>query len=234
MSICKKCGVELEEGLEICPLCNNPLRDEDTAINLPGKNGTNEGYSPLTRKEKVRLFWELSTLFHFSALVVTLLIDIITNGRPSWSLYVVTSLVASYVYITLLTLAVSKLWIFLPGLLVNSLGFLALLDLLHNGMEWFINPGLPLAGFFVILLGLVMYFAYRTSQKGFNIIGFAALAIGIYCILAEIFISLAHKNEIVLSWSVIVAASILPFSLFLFFFHYRLKRGRDLRRFFHL
>jgi len=234
MNICEKCGVELEEGLEVCPLCHNPLKEKAEGQPKTREPDTDQGYAPLTRKEKVRLFWELSSLLHFSALVVTLLIDIITNGKPSWSLYVIISLAASYIYITLLSLAVRKLWIFLPGLLINSLGFIALIDVLHNGIDWFVNPGLPLAGFFVLLLGLVMAFAYRTSQKGFNIIGFAALASGVYCILAEVFISLANKNEVVLSWSVIVAASILPFSLFLFFFHYRLRRGTNLRRFFHL
>lgn len=233
MIVCKTCGVELEDGLTVCPLCNKPVRNGKNTrkeIDIPA----GKGYSPLTGREKARLFWELATILHFSALVVTLLIDIITNKKPSWSLYAAVSISASYIFITLLSFTLRRLWIFLPGLLINTLGLLAILDILDNGFNWFLNPGLPLAGFFVVLLGLVMFFGFRTSQKGFNIIGFAAIAVGIYCILAEVFMSLASKGEVVLSWSVIVAASILPFSLFLLFFHYRLKRGTSLRRFFHL
>lgn len=234
MAICKKCGVELEQGIIDCPLCLEPLLEGEGPTVKNQNENENPGYSPLNKKEKTRLFWELSTLFHFSALVVVFLIDLITNKSLTWSLYAIIGIIASYIYITLLSTAVKKLWIFLPGLLINSLGLMLLLDLMNNGINWFFNPGLPLAGFFVLLLGLIMIFAFRTRDKGFNIIGLASMAIGVYCILAEVFISLANKDEVNLSWSVIVAASILPFSLFLFFFHYRLKRGTSLRRFFHL
>ncbi len=233
MTVCKTCGVELEQGLNVCPLCNEGIQ-EGEGSSIKEKASYNPGYSPLTRNEKVRIFWEITTLFHFSALVVTILIDLITNSNLSWSLYVAICVTASYIYITLITLTYSKLWIFLPGLLINSLGFLVLVDLFDNGINWFINPGLPLAGFFVVLLGLVMFYAFQTKEKGFNIVAFAALAVAAYCILAETFISFAKNHEVRFSWSVIVAASLLTFSLFLFFFHYRLKRGTSLRRFFHL
>lgn len=232
MTVCKKCGIELEKGLEICPLCNEPQGEK--VLEKPQGYNVNPGYKPLSRKERARLFWEISGLLHFSALVVTILIDLITTKGLSWSLYAVTCIVASFVYITLIFLGYKKLWIFLPGLLINSLGLLVLIDLFDGGIYWFVNPGLPLAGFFVVLLGFVLLYSYRTRQKGFNIVAFSSLAIGIYCILAEVFISLALTGDVKLSWSVIVGASILPFSLFLFFFHYRLKRGTSLKRFFHL
>ena len=232
MTICKKCGVELETGLESCPLCQEPQEDQRLE-NTIDKN-ENPGYSPLSRKEKARLFWEISGLLHFSALTVTILIDLITSKVLSWSLYAVTCILASFVYITLIFLGYKKLWVFLPGLLINSLGLLVLIDLFDGGIDWFVNPGLPLAGFCIVILGFVLLYSYRTRQKGFNIIAFSSLAIGIYCILAEIFISLAVSGTAKLSWSVVVGASILPFSLFLFFFHYRLKRGTSLKRFSHL
>ncbi len=233
MPICKHCGVEIESEFSQCPLCQRhtdpeSIQDSDRIADY------NPGYSPLSIREKSRLFWELTTILHFSALVVTILIDIIANKRPTWSLYAITSIAASHIFITLLTFTTRKLWIFLPGLLINSLGFLVLIDLYDNGINWFINPGLPLAGFFIVLLGSVMIYALRTSRKGFNIIASASLAIGLYCMIAEIFIKMANNIDVSLTWSVIVAASILPFSLLLFFLHYRLKRGTSLRKFFHL
>lgn len=233
MPICKHCGVEIEVGFTQCPLCQQPTGNHSELKQEQASN-LNPGYSPLSKKEKARLFWELTSILHFSALVVTLLIDIISNKKPTWSLYAITSITASLVYITLLTFAIRKLWIFLPGLLINTLGFLALIDLYHEGMSWFINPGLPLAGFFIILLGMVMIYGSITREKGFNIIASAAVATGLYGILAEVFIKLAHQIPVSLSWSVIVASSILPFALLLFFLHYRLKRGTSLRKFFHL
>jgi len=232
MSICQHCGVEIADEAAPCPLCQeSPIPDNYIKKN---RNPYLKDDSPLTHKQKVRLFWELSTILHFSALVVTILIDLVTNKKPTWSLYAITSITASFVYITLLSYTVKKLWIFLPGLLINSLGFLALIDLYYEGMNWFVNPGLPLTGFFVLLLGLVLYFSYSTREKGFNIIAAISIAIGIYCLIIETFVALAISEPVSLSWSAIVATSILPFSLLLFFFHYRLKRGTNLKKFFHL
>jgi len=232
MPICQHCGVEITNKTAPCPLCQeSPVTDNKIRRN---RNPYLKDDSPLTTKQKVRLFWELSTILHFSALVVTILIDLITNKRPTWSLYAITSIAASFVYITLLCFTVKRLWIFLPGLFINSLGLLVMLDLYHNGVNWFVNPGLPLTGFFVLLLGLVLYFSYRTREKGFNIIAAISVAIGIYCLIIETFVALALSEPVSLSWSAIVASSILPFSLLLFFFHYRLKRGTNLKKFFHL
>jgi peptidoglycan/LPS O-acetylase OafA/YrhL len=233
MTICKHCGVEIAEGTDPCPLCQLPQKDS-LRQNQSSNPYLGDDSPPLTSREKIRLFWEISGILHFSALVVTVLIDIITNKQPSWSLYVVTCLTASFLYITLLCFTVRKLWIFLPGLFLNTLGFIVLIDLYKHGINWFINPGLPLTGFFVLLLGLVLYFAYKTRDKGFNIIAAAAVAVGVYCVIIEVFVAMALNEPVSPSWSVIVAASILPFSLLLFFFHYRLKRGRNLKKFFHL
>ncbi len=233
MPICNHCGVEIESNYTQCPLCQRSTESKDLGETIP-TSGYNPGYSPLSIREKSRLFWELTTILHVSALIVTLLIDIIANKRPTWSLFAITCITASLIYITLLIFTTRKLWLFLPGLLINTLGFLLLIDLLDHGLNWFVNPGLPLAGFFIVLLGMVMIYGYRTRQKGFNIIAFASLAIGFYCILAEIFIKMANNIEGNFSWSVIVATSILPFAMLLFFFQYRLKRGTSLRKFFHL
>lgn len=189
---------------------------------------------PLTLNEKVRLFWELSGILHFSGLVVTFLVDLILHGKPGWSLYTTTCLSASFVYITLLVFLPRRTFWFLAGLLINTLLMLFFLDWLSPLESWFVLPALPLTGFFVLLLGLVMYFVKVTRKKGFNIIAVASLAIGIYIMLIDFSISWAIGSSKHISWSVIVAASILPFSLFLFYFHYRLNRGTSLRRFFHL
>lgn len=232
MTVCKHCGIEVEATSGPCPLCQKPIDAQAPDQNDPVDHLSDT--SRLSSIQKTRLFWELMSILHFSALVVTLLIDLITNKKLTWSLYAITSITASFIYITLLSFTLRKLIIFLPTLLINSLGFLFLIDLYHEGVNWFVNPGLPLAGFFVLLLGLLMIFAGKTRERGFNIIGAAALAVGIYCILAETFVELAANDTPSLSWSVIVAASLLPFALILFYFHYRLKRGTSLRRFFHL
>ena len=233
MPICKNCGVEIEEGLSICPLCMYPDQPSVNKKNHNHPKEKNPGYSPLTRREKARLFWELASLFHLSALIVTLLIDFLHNGNLDWSLYVTVSLLASYLLISLSVFAIKKLWLFLPSLLFIIAGLLVSIDYLDGGINW-VFSGLPLAASFIVLLGLVLFFSYSTEDKGFNIIAYSALAVGIYCITIEVFLKLGLGQAVTLSWSVIVAVSLLPFVLILLFFHYRLKRGTSLRKFFHL
>ncbi|MBT3241642.1 MAG: hypothetical protein HN352_00725 [Bacteroidetes bacterium] len=233
MSICRNCGVEIDDSFATCPLCFSSDKLPDKKQEVVQAKQTNPGYSPLTRKEKGRLFWELSSLLLFSAFIVTLMIDLIHSGRSTWSRYVLVSLTAAFLYITMTVFSIRRLWLFLPSLMLVSAGLLLSIDYFDGGIDWVVH-GLPMAGSFVVLLGIVMVFGYRARDKGFNIIAFAALAIGIYCISLEIFIRLGMNLPITLSWSVIVAASLLPFALILLFFHYRLKRGTSLRKFFHL
>ncbi|MCD6331952.1 MAG: zinc ribbon domain-containing protein [Bacteroidales bacterium] len=233
MNRCPQCGVELESSYQTCPLCNEPLtlKKNEKIVLQPVYPGQKR---PLNTHEKLHLFWELAGILHFSGLVVTFLVDLILHGKPGWSLYTITGITASYVYITLLIFLTRKTFWFLAGLLANTLALLFVIDWLHNSISWFIIPGLPLAGFFILLLGLVMVFIRLTRQRGFNVIGVVSLAIGIYIMLIELSIEMTHGVPLKLSWSVIVAAAILPFSLILFYFHYRLKRGTNLQRFFHV
>ena len=110
MPICDHCGVEISDGSAPCPLCQEKPKSNEKS--RKSKNPYLKDDTPLTHGQKVRLFWELSTILHFSALVVTILIDLITNKKPTWSLYALTSITASFVYITLLSYTVKKLWIF--------------------------------------------------------------------------------------------------------------------------
>ncbi|MFO7617515.1 MAG: hypothetical protein R6V75_09710 [Bacteroidales bacterium] len=233
MEICPNCGIELESEYSKCPLCQVEIRSQKQS--RPRQLTTYPGQErPLNISEKIHLFWELSGILHFSSIVMTLLIDIILHRQPGWSLITLTCITASFIYITLLVHLSKRLLLFLGGLLLNTVALIFFLDLLKGGITWFVLPGLPLTGFFILLLGMVLVFTRRTSQRGFNVIGATALAVGIYIMIIEVSVSLALNQTFKLSWSVIVAASILPFALLLFYFHYRLKRGTSLRKFFHL
>jgi len=233
MNLCPNCGIELEPGYAECPLClaringGTSLADKSPDI-YPSQD------RPLSNREKLHLFWEVSGILHFSSIVMTILIDIIMHKKPGWSLISTTAIAASFVYITLLVYTTRHLLVFLGGLLLNTLALLFILDELHTGINWFFMPALPLTGFFILMLGLVLLFTRNTKQKGFNIIAIISLAIGVYIMIIEMTVSYAAKNVMSLSWSVIVAASILPFALILLYFHYRLKRGTSLRKFFNL
>jgi len=223
----------MEPGYQECPLCHQKTGEPS------GVAGSKRGVypsqeHPLTNRERGRLFWELAGILHFSSLVMLFLIDLMINKKPGWSLYAILVLTCSFIYITLLVFLIRKTLLFLAGLLATTLALLYGLDLLDPGTTWFVLPALPLTCFFIILLGGVLWFIQKTTHRGLNVIAMASIAIGLYVMGVELSIGWTRGIPWSLSWSVIVSASILPFALFLFYFHYRLKRGTSLRKFFHL
>lgn len=233
MTICPNCGIEMEQGYEECPLCHHNLSEKSQLrkVREPAYPSLDQ---PLSGKEKKNLFWELSSILLFSSLVVVFLIDIILNKQPGWSWYAMAGIMATFIYITLLVFTYRWLLVVIPGIFLTTTGLLLAIDILHGGLNWFLVPALPLVAFFFLLLGLVVSFVNHTSHKGLNIVAVASVAIGLYVMAIEISLGWMHGRHISLSWSVIVAASLLPFALILLYYHYRLKRGTNLRKFFHL
>jgi len=76
---------------------------------------------------------------------------------------------------------------------------------------------------------------YRTANfRGLNIIAAALLIVAGFCIIIEMSLDNYIEGNVDLRWSLITAVSILPVSLILVFYHYRLKKGNRLDSFFHV
>jgi len=99
MSICVNCGVELDDGLKICPLCGrdpaNNAEKEDISDNTPS------GIIRLQKKENRRYLWELSGIIAFSGIVVCTIIDLLTGKKPGWSLLADVSIATAWIIVTL-------------------------------------------------------------------------------------------------------------------------------------
>jgi hypothetical protein len=223
----------MDSSYQECPLCKTDLNkpNPDSSKRNPAYPGMDK---PLSQREKVNLFWELSGILLFSSMVVVFLIDIFMNQKPGWSWYAISGITSAFVYITLFIFLIRKPYWLLAGLLVNTSALLFSIDILHQGLEWFMMPALPLVGFFLLFFAILLWFINSTTHKGLNIIALGSLLLGLYIMVIDISTSWYLHQDIQPSWSVIVAVSILPFALFLFYFHYRLKRGTSLRKFFHL
>lgn len=234
METCPHCGIQRESGYSECPLCKNRYYDDQ--VNQAEHKTAYPGLGkPLTGKEKNNLLWELSVILYFSSMVVLFFIDLILNNELTWSRFAVAGITASFIYSTLIVFSRPKPWFLLTGILLNTCGLLFAIDMLPDGrLDWFLIPALPLAAFLILFIGLVLLFTRKTKNKGLNIIAFSTLASGAYIVVIDLCVSWVKHHHLAASWSVVVAVSILPFALFLLYFHYRLKRGTSLRKFFHL
>ena len=232
MTFCANCGVELDDGYEICPLCGKS----------PGNNGEQEHLSfnypsyiiQLHRKENRKYLWELSGIITFSSITVCTIVDLITSKGLSWSLFSDVIVLAAWVILTLFLHTYKQVWVIIPGLMLTILATLFIIDLIASGSKWFFPVGLPLTIAAFTATSIVMILYKSAHLKGLNIVAAAFLALSGFCIITEMILDKYLDGFVDLRWSLIVAVSVLPVALIFFYYHYRLKKGIRLDSFFHI
>jgi hypothetical protein len=232
MTLCINCGVELDDGLKICPLCGkdpvNKGEEEHISNDYPSD------IIQLQRKENRRYLWELSGIIAFSGIAVCTILDLIISKRLSWSLFSDVSICAAWVILTFYRFVYKRTLIVVTLLMLTILVALYLTDLIATGREWFFPVGLPVTMAIFIAAGTVIILYNTFHLKGLNIIAAAFIVLSGYCIITEMIFDKYLKGIVDLQWSLIVAVSILPVALVFFFYHYRLKKGNRLDSFFHI
>lgn len=240
MAYCNYCGVELDLNVTVCPLCGlnvgekKMLPQRDKLKNFVFKNRITSEIEQMSPNQKRKLFWEISGIILVSGIVVTLIINLIVNKEISWSKYNLIASLSLLANISSVTLLHKRhVFIVLTSFLANAV-LLLLLDLISLNIGWGIKLGLPILISLYALIIIILWLTRIANNRGFNILAIIFLATGIFLICTEVFISLFFKNSIRLSWSIIAGASIIPIVAILFFVHYKLKTGIELRRFFHI
>ena len=234
MSYCTNCGVELDEGLNYCPLCGFHLGKDVSA-----ESNVKSEYHPsdiiiLYKKETRRHIWELSGVITFSGIAVCTIVDLVIHKSLSWSLFADTSLLASWICLSLFLLAFRKYSIIFPGLLLTILTMQFFFDLIIPPVNWFYRLGLPVTVAFFLCCSIIIFLWKVVKFKGFNILAIAFAVLSGFCVISECFIDKFIFNKVDIRWSAIVAISVLPLALVLLFVHYRMKKGKRLDSYFHV
>jgi hypothetical protein len=235
MNYCKNCGVELEENMNFCPLCGKSIADEtfQNKEDLHYQKTKQEerilsDFKELTQIQRRKLFWELSGIILISGMIVTFIIDLITNKGITWSKYSVSVCMVLFVNITLIVFLQKKILYLLIGSFLSTSILFILFDMYNKNKEWGIKFGIPLIFSFYLVAFVLISLVRRSRQRGINLIAYFLIAAGILSLCIEGIISFQIKNRLDLQWSVIILTSVL------FFIHYRLRKGTDLKRFFYI
>lgn len=241
MKTCANCGVEVEENANFCPLCGEPVVDKHSgnveSIYIRKRERDEKSltdYQRLSGLQKRQLFWEISGIVLITGILVTLLLDLFGSDRLTWSRYSMTVCAVLFINTTLIRFYSKNLLILMLGSLASVTALLIVLDVFTGQMEWGINLGVPLLAVAYLLTLALIKIIGRARQKGLNIIAYSFIALGILSLGTEGVVSLYLEDVLSLHWSLVVIASVFPGAAILFFIHYRLKRGTDLRRFFHI
>ncbi len=241
MGTCTYCGVELEKNMNFCPLCGEPIpdenRDKKEYIEIrKRKQGEKQltDYQKLTPAEKRKLFWEISIIILVSGIIVTLIIDYIIGNTISWSKYPVLVCTVLFINISLISFWHHRIFLIFSGSFVSTSILLILLDIYKGYIGWGIKLGIPLLLSTYTLLFILLLIVKHAKKRGLNIIAWSFIAAGMLSICVEGIISFYKNFRFHFEWSMIVIASVLLIATLLFFLHHRLKEEPDLKRFFHI
>lgn len=238
MKNCPYCGVDFEMNLDVCPLCSySESKSVNQNINKPESPHdlrTLSGYGILSQRQKRKLFWEISLIVLLSGILVTMIIDLITTGLISWSKYSITACLLLFVNITLLSFFRHKLLLLLSGSFITTSLLIILLDVYSHKIGWGTQLGVPLLLALYIVIYLIVVLFRINRQHGFNMLGYIFAGIGLYCMIIELLVSRYSKGQISLKWSLIVLVCMVTIAGILMYIHHRLKKGTELRRFFHI
>lgn len=243
MKKCRNCGVMIEDGLEECPLCGEPVTEERRQRQKTDEERQNvlrAGARIETEREETRRsakiwLFQMVSLVAFTAAIIIFAADIASDFSLSWSVYPL--LVIGFVY--LFTAALIGFARFRGVLLVVEtilvVGFLLLLGLLIGETQWFVSLGLPITVLAAVLIGACAVTIVRLKLNVLQSIAVVVLASGFFVVGLEFVLNVVLEDEIVVSWSLIAFACTLSVFFLTLFINKQLReRHAEFKKIFHI
>ncbi|MCF6407124.1 DUF6320 domain-containing protein [Chitinophaga filiformis] len=231
---CKNCGVELEPDMQICPLCGLSLNEQDGIPDAPTSEKP-AAYPELALNQRQRKFtWEIISIILGSGILAAFTVNFILNHGITWSEYIIAVGLIIFCYASVLSLWKKSI---LPklacGFFLSSICLLGL-DRITGDISWSLRLAVPLLLCLNMITLIYIKVVRLAAYKGINLIAYAFLAAAVMCLCTENILSLFSNGAWRLSWSLIVSACVLPVVVVLLFVHFRLRKGRNLGRTFHV
>lgn len=235
MAHCKNCGVELEADMDICPLCGQSVAETSWRYTA----GSERRFSPKNTvkkmsKEQRNFAWEIISIILLSAVIATLLINFLLNKDITWSGYPVGICLSVFSFVTFFTFRPHHHLTNIFGGFVVSSFFLFLVDVITAEPYWALKLAVPILFVVSVVAALLSGIMRHSKYKGINLIAYTFLAAALICVFIDGIIAYNREEHVHLTWSIIVVMSTSMVAIVLLFTHFRLKKGRDLQKTFHL
>ena len=237
MPYCSKCGVEVDDFIENCPLCNTPIQkfsDGEVPVHhYPVEHSISINHIEIDTNILFQT-WMIFSVLLFTPFFVILTISIQLKALTTWAGYPLSSLIAAWICVTFLIFFLKKTLVFSTGIMITIGCLLFAFDIFNGKIEWFFTVGLPLLILFFILSVIVILVSIKTREKGLNIGAFILIASGIFCLGMDILLNLFFYGKYLPTWSLVVISLFFPLAAFFLIFHYKLKKKIKFERFFHI
>ena len=221
MAYCPKCGVEVDDTVKSCPLCQFPIpnvhmfdekSEPQEEMNLEILKKYPQAYNiyqDYRLKVKNQIFFAVLIVF-ISAIVIMYMIKFFYPISEPILRYVLVITISLVFYVFFL-FGYLRAFLNITGLFVTTLYLTYSLARLSSGQEWFFDYAIPI-NILVYLNSLAAFYMYRKSKskRRFGFFPtFVLLIIAVLCLGIDAVISLNIKGDIKLSWSIIVAVGCL-------------------------
>lgn len=229
---CTRCGVELENDLERCPLCGGTDLSEDPSFLADFRE-----YEPLPeRLEEARIgriYRRLVTLLFGTASVVVLITDLLdrTSG-VDWSPIAIAGITAGFLFAILPTFRLRLSVNFALDVTIAGALLLAIDHLEDGGIDWFIGIALPILGSMLLLLLGAAWAIPRV--RGVAKAAVILFGTTVLCIVTDLAIRIDRGLPVVPGWSLVVVVSVVPIAAFLVLLQNTVLNEIDFRRRFYL
>ena len=184
---CVKCGVELAESENKCPLCNTPVYYPESArgeLKFPEFKNERE---PINARG---LSFVIS-FFAAIAAVICVICNITVTNELSWSIYAVAALGLAYVIFVLPSwFRQPSVAVFVPIDFLAAALFVLVLALKLKA-DWYFSFALPIIAFFALVISAIVILSYYLRQGYLYIWGGALVLFGVFMPVLEY---LLHLN----------------------------------------
>lgn len=236
MPYCSRCGVEVDETVPQCPLCEAPIQQipMKSAGPWPREEAPYPPAAPMSPEEKRALGRSMTTFGFLIPLLIVLAVDWFFTRNLSWSLIVGTALGAAWLWSIIPLYLGRRPYALIVVCSVVAMGLLGAISGLTGRREIFFPLGLVLAAAVTMATAAVTA-ATRTSKKrGGNVAAFILVAAGWVSVVTDLSVHLNFSGQWKIGWSLIVLATTLPVAALVLYLHYRPNRRSRIRRYFHI
>ncbi|MFW9923208.1 MAG: hypothetical protein ACFFDW_07990 [Candidatus Thorarchaeota archaeon] len=235
MPHCPKCGVEVEPNKIQCPLCNTPIKEEEESEDYKGKYpeepAVTEQVPRRFSKRKRMLVWEISSFVLLIPLIVTLSVDLIVNGEVGWSLYPISSLIFTWLVMTIPLLFPKRFILIGISELLFPLTFFLIIDLIDNlSIDWYPVLALPIILITAAVVAIITLISLKVKKRGLNIVAVVLFGVGVVCVCIDLVITYFLQGKFGAIWSLFVLVPTVLIGGFLLYLHYRVMKGKDFKR----
>lgn len=234
MPYCPRCGVEVEDRMEHCPLCETAIpqgvRNQDKAP-APYPEDIVPPRKMYKRLSEKQLHWFVLSLIILLGLLPVLIIsaiDLLNNGRFTWSYYAIVGILGTAGIVYLFVRYPRRPMIAVNGTFLSVFAVNMLVGYRYAPVEFFSSVEFIFYGLTFVIGESVLIFLTGKKRKWYDIVSFCLLMVTFFLLLVEYSLSKGW------AWSLICASAILPVMLYFFYAGRAKRRGLNLVGFFFL